>query len=86
MAIDDPARLAFTAMHADEKQAQAVLFLRSAVARNARMGITVQPLLTGIRLAFRPMPWQAGSTTTTEIAHIAALAASRSCPDSSHQK
>ena len=35
VAIDDPARLAFTAMHADEKQAQAVLFLRNAVATPA---------------------------------------------------
>ena len=31
VAIDDHARLAFTAMHPDEKQAQAVLFLRNAV-------------------------------------------------------
>ena len=38
VAIDDHARLAFTAMHPDEKKAQAVLFLRSAVAYYARMG------------------------------------------------
>ncbi|BEP66679.1 hypothetical protein GmRootV35_11930 [Variovorax sp. V35] len=39
MAIDDHARLAFTAMHPDETQSQAILFLRNAVAYYARLGI-----------------------------------------------
>ncbi|SEK16849.1 Transposase [Variovorax sp. OK212] len=57
VAIDDHARLAFTAMHPDEKQAQAVLFLRNAVAYYARLGITVRRLLTdrpGVPLARLP--------------------------------
>ncbi|WP_121216184.1 IS481 family transposase, partial [Pseudomonas aeruginosa] len=53
VAIDDHARLAFTAMHPDEKTAQAVLFLRNAVAYYARLGITVQRLLTDNGAAFR---------------------------------
>ncbi|MDB5893636.1 MAG: Integrase catalytic region [Rhodoferax sp.] len=46
VAIDGHARLAFTAMHFDEKQAQAVLFLRNAVIHYGRLGMTVQRLLT----------------------------------------
>jgi len=53
VAIDDHARLAFTAMHPDEKKAQAVLFLRNAVAYYARMGVCVQRLLTDNGSAFR---------------------------------
>jgi transposase InsO family protein len=53
VAIDDRTRLAFTAMHPAEKQAQAVLFLRNAVACYARLGITLQPLLTDNGSAFR---------------------------------
>lgn len=52
-AVDDHARLAFTAMHPDEKQAQAVLFLRNTVAYYATMGVTVQRLLTDNGSAFR---------------------------------
>jgi transposase InsO family protein len=53
VAVDDHARLAFTAMHPDEKQAQAVLFLRNAVAYYATMGVIVQRLLTDNGSAFR---------------------------------
>lgn len=40
-------------MHPDEKQLQAVLFLRNAVAYYARLGITVQRLPTDSGPAFR---------------------------------
>lgn len=53
VAIDDHARLAFTAMHPDEKKAQAVQFLRTAVAYYARLGVCVQRLLTDNGSAFR---------------------------------
>ncbi|HEY9224149.1 MAG TPA: IS481 family transposase, partial [Variovorax sp.] len=64
VAIDDHARLAFTAMHPDEKTAQAVLFLRNAVAYYARLGITVQRLLTDNGAAFRSREFRA---TCTEL-------------------
>ena len=41
VAIDDHARIAFTAMHADERTPSAVQFLRDAVAYYARLGVTV---------------------------------------------
>lgn len=53
VAIDDHARIAFTAMHPDEKKHQAVQFLRDAVAYYARLGIAVQRLLTDNGAAFR---------------------------------
>lgn len=53
VAIDDHARLAFTAMHPDEKMEQAILFLRNAVAYYASLGITVRRLLTDNGPAFR---------------------------------
>jgi transposase InsO family protein len=53
VAIDDHARLAFTAMHADEKTPQAVQFLRDAVAYYARLGVSVKRLLTDNGSAFR---------------------------------
>lgn len=59
VAIDDHARLAFTAMHPGEKQAQAVLFLRNAVAYNARLGVTVQRLLADNGAAFRSREFRA---------------------------
>ena len=64
VAIDDHARLAYTAMHPDEKQAQAVLFLRHAVAYYARLGITVRRLLTDNGPAFRSREFKA---TCTEL-------------------
>lgn len=45
-AIDDHARIAFTAIHADERTPSAVQFLRDAVAYYARLGVTVRRLLT----------------------------------------
>ncbi len=44
--VDDHARIAFTAMHSDEKKESAVQFLRDAVAYYASLGITVRRLLT----------------------------------------
>lgn len=53
VAVDDHARVAFTAMHPDERQASAVQFLRDAVAYYNRLGVTVQRLLTDNGSAFR---------------------------------
>lgn len=53
IAIDDDARIAFTAMHADERTPSAVQFLRDAVAYYARLGVTVRRLLTDNGSAFR---------------------------------
>ncbi len=53
VAIDDHARIAFTAMHADERTPSAVQFLRDAVAYYARLGVTVRRLLTDNGSAFR---------------------------------
>ena len=53
VAIDDHARIAFTAMHADERTPAAVQFLRDAVAYYARLGVTVRRLLTDNGSAFR---------------------------------
>lgn len=53
VAIDDHARVAFTAMHPDEKKEQAVLFLQNAFAYYARLGVTVKTLLTDNGSAFR---------------------------------
>src|SRR5574343_1048221 len=53
VAIDDHARLAFTAMHPDEKKHEAVAFLRNALAYYARLGVQVKRLLTDNGAAFR---------------------------------
>ena len=53
VAIDDHARLAFTAMHPDEKKEQAVRLLHNAVRYYARLGVTVKRLLTDNSSAFR---------------------------------
>ena len=53
VAVDDHARIAFTAMHPDEKKPQAVQFLRDAVAYYAKLGITTRRLLTDNGAAFR---------------------------------
>jgi transposase InsO family protein len=53
VAVDDHARIAYTAMHPDEKRAQAVRFLRDAVAYYAGLGVTVKRLLTDNGAAFR---------------------------------
>ena len=46
VAIDDHARIAFTAMYPDERTPSAIQFLQAAVAYYAGMGITVRRLLT----------------------------------------
>lgn len=53
VAIDDHARIAFTAIHPDEKKGQAVQFLCNAVAYYAGLGITIKRLLTDNGAAFR---------------------------------
>ena len=53
VAIDDHARIAFTAMHPNEKTSQAVQFLKNAVGYYARLGVTVKRLLTDNGSAFR---------------------------------
>ncbi len=59
VAIDDHARLAFTAMHPDEKKEQAVAFLGNAVAYYAKLGVTVKRLLTDNGSAFRSREFRA---------------------------
>jgi transposase InsO family protein len=59
VAIDDHARVAFTAMHPDEKQAQAVLFLRNVVAYYARLGISRATAADGHGSAFRSREFRA---------------------------
>ena len=58
VAIDDHARVAFTAIHPDEKREQAVTFLRNAVAYYARLGVKVKRLLTDNGSAFRSTPFR----------------------------
>jgi len=53
VAIDDHARVAFTAMHRDEKTPQAVQFLKDAVAYYAKLGVVIKRLLTDNGSAFR---------------------------------
>ena len=53
VAIDDHARLAFTAMHPDEKKEQAVRFLHNAVDYYGRLGVSIKRLLTDNGAAFR---------------------------------
>jgi len=53
VAVDDHARIAFTAMHPDEKAPHAVQFLRDAVAYYASLGVTIRRLLTDNGPAFR---------------------------------
>ena len=53
VAIDDHARIAFSAMHPNEKKQQAVQFLKNAVAYYAKLGVTIKRLLTDNGSAFR---------------------------------
>ena len=68
VAIDDHSRLAFTAMHADEKKDQAVAFLMNAVAYYAKLGITVRRLLTDNGSAFRSREF-AAACQALDITH-----------------
>jgi transposase InsO family protein len=53
VAVDDHARLAYTAMHPDERRQTAVQFLRDAVGYYGKLGVTVKRLLTDNGSAFR---------------------------------
>jgi transposase InsO family protein len=53
VAIDDHARIAYTAMHPDEKAPRAVQFLRNAAAYYASLGVKIERLLTDNGSAFR---------------------------------
>jgi transposase InsO family protein len=53
VAVDDHARIGYTAMHPDERKESAVAFLRAAVAYYASLGITIRRLLTDNGSAFR---------------------------------
>jgi transposase InsO family protein len=53
VAIDDHARVAFTDIHPDERSPSAVRFLTDAVAYYARLGVSIQRLLTDNGSAFR---------------------------------
>ena len=53
VAVDDHARIGFTAMHPDEKKGSAIAFLHAAVAYYAKLGITIRRLLTDNGSAFR---------------------------------
>ena len=57
VAVDDHARVAFTAMHPDERKESAVQFLHDAVAYYNRLGVTVKRLLTDNGSAFRSKPF-----------------------------
>jgi transposase InsO family protein len=46
IAIDDHSRIAFSQLHADERAASTVAFLRASVAYYARFGITIRRVLT----------------------------------------
>jgi transposase InsO family protein len=53
VAIDDHARIGFTAMHPDEKKGSAIAFLHAAVAYYTSLGVTIRRLLTDNGSAFR---------------------------------
>ncbi|MDA8457490.1 IS481 family transposase, partial [Acidovorax sp. GBBC 3334] len=59
VAIDDHARIAFTAMHQDEKKQEAVAFLHNAVAYYAGLGVGIKHLLTDNGPAFRSKEFEA---------------------------
>ena len=70
VAIDDHARIAFTAMHPDEKTPQAVQFLRDAVTYCARLGVTVRRLLTDNGSAFRSKDFAAACKALAEHGEV----------------
>jgi transposase InsO family protein len=59
VAVDDHARVAYTAMHPDERTPSAVQFLRDAVDYYNRLGVTIKRLLTDNGSAFRSKPFKA---------------------------
>jgi transposase InsO family protein len=68
VAIDDHARIGYTAMHPDEKTPQAVQFLKDAVAYYKRLGVSVRRLLTDNGSAFRSKDF-AGTCKALGITH-----------------
>lgn len=58
VAIDDHSRAGFVQMHADERKATAVEFLRATVAHYAALGVKVQRLLTDNGSAYRSKDFQ----------------------------
>jgi transposase InsO family protein len=52
VAVDDHARVAFTALYPDERQGSALAFLRAAVAYYAKLGVTIRRLITDNGPAF----------------------------------
>lgn len=61
VAVDDHARVAFTAMHPDERKESAVQFLRDAVAYYNRLGVTIKRVLTDNGSAFRSKEFRLAS-------------------------
>jgi len=68
VAVDDHARIAFTAMHPDEKASQAVQFLRDAVTYYAGLGVRVRRVLTDNGAPFRSKEF-ASTCAELGIAH-----------------
>ncbi|TSE32491.1 IS481 family transposase [Tepidimonas charontis] len=58
VAVDGHARVAFTAIHPDERAPSAVQFLRDAVAYYNRLGVTIKRVLTDNGPAFRSKPFR----------------------------
>ena len=58
VAIDDHARVAFTAMRPDERKDSAESFLREAVAYFAKLGVPIQRVLTDNGPAFHSYPFR----------------------------
>ncbi len=58
VAVDDHARVAFTAIHPDERAPSAAQFLRETVAYDNRLGVTLKRLLTANGSAFRSKPFR----------------------------
>jgi len=52
VAVDDHSRVAFTDIHPDERKESAVSFLRAAVAYYAKLGVTIQRVITDNGPAF----------------------------------
>ena len=57
VAVDDHARIAFTAMYPDERHSSAVAFLHEAVAYYNRLGVKIRRLLTDNGACFRSRPF-----------------------------
>ena len=52
VAVDDHSRIAFTGIHPDERRTSAVSFLQAAVAYYAKLGVTIQRVITDNGPAF----------------------------------